>query len=97
MRDKPWIFRTYAGHSTANPFAIDRDEDKLALRETAIYLGRGVDVLDTEHVPRYPEMVGHVMDRLQWKDTEFHAYRCLVHYPVIPSSVRVSFDMLDEA
>jgi hypothetical protein len=86
----------YADHSSVSPFAIDRDTDKLALRESVIYLGRGAEVLATEHVPRYSELAQYVLDKLQWNDREFHVYRCLVEYPVIPSSIRVTFDMVDD-
>ncbi|MCL4199658.1 MAG: hypothetical protein KJZ69_19345 [Phycisphaerales bacterium] len=58
-----------------------------------VRLGQGAHVLDTADVPRYPEMFRHVCGQLGWNPDVFHAFRCRVEYPVMPSSVVVGYDL----
>ena len=70
-----------------------RECDKLALKESVIYLGKGVDVLETPDVPQYPEMTRYALKRAGWDGHEFRVYRARIEYPVMPSSVVVYFDL----
>lgn len=61
--------------------------------EDVMYLGRGPSVLATPDVPRYPEMVEHVVRRLGWNPACFHVFRCRVEYPPVLSTVVVQFEL----
>jgi len=67
--------------------------DRLALSESVIYLGKGLDVIPAPEVPRYAEMVTYAMKRVGWSARKFDVYRCRIEYPVMPSSVVVHFDL----
>jgi hypothetical protein len=83
----------FTDHRQIDPAEPDRECDRLALREKVIYLGRGASVLATTEVPRYEELAKYVFDRLTWDADEFDVYRCRVEYPMMPSSVKVMFDL----
>lgn len=67
--------------------------DLLAVREHCEYLGRGFEVLGTPEVPRHVDMLKTAAAAESWNPASFHAYRCRVEYPIVPSSVRVEFDL----
>jgi hypothetical protein len=73
--------------------ALPREVDRLPMRETVSYLGKGTSVLHTADVPRYVEMVEYALKKVSWESGQFHVYRCRVEYPVLPSSVVVQFDL----
>lgn len=91
---EPRVF-VYGDQRGVDPAAPGRECDLLALRESVVHLGRGVAVLRTPDVPRYPEMVRYAFERTGWDGDQFDVYRCRVEYPVMPSSVVVQFDLLD--
>lgn len=64
--------------------------------ETVRNLGRGPSVVHTADVPRYPEMVQYVCDRLGWDATRFDVYRCRLDYPIMPSSVVIEFELPEQ-
>jgi hypothetical protein len=70
-----------------------KEVDRLPLRETVSYLGRGPSALATPEVPRYTEMIEYALRRFGWDGRRFLAYRCRVDYPVMPSSVELQFDL----
>jgi hypothetical protein len=72
---------------------LHREHERLPMRESVVYMGRGVDALETEEVPRYPEMIRTAMGKLGWDPNDYDAYRCRVEYPVVPSSVRVEIEL----
>ena len=74
---------------------LPQEVDRLNLRESIACLGRGPAVLATPHVPRYPEMVEHALQRTGWDGDRLLAYRCRVEYPVLPSTIMVRFDLPD--
>lgn len=67
--------------------------DRLAIRETVTYLGRGPGVVATPDVERYAEMIDFAMTRVGWDASQFDVYRCRIEYPVMPSSVVVHFEL----
>jgi hypothetical protein len=58
-------------------------------------LGQGTGAAHTSEIPRYSRMLQHVMDKLQWDGSRFIAYRARIEYPFTPTSVVVSFDLLE--
>jgi hypothetical protein len=78
----------------AEPFGEPhRDHDRLPMSESVIYLGRGLDVLETPELPRYREMMQEAMRRLAWDPSRFDVYRCRVEFPIVPSLLRIKFDL----
>jgi hypothetical protein len=58
-------------------------------------LGKGPHSAHTQDIPRYTSMLRHVLDRLGWEPERFNVYRARIEYPFTPTSVVVSFDLLD--
>jgi hypothetical protein len=85
--------RIYGDHRGVDPAAPDREMDLLPMSETVAHLGRGPDVLSTPDVPRYVEMVRYALDRAGWDPSRFDIYRCRVEYPIMPSTVALSWDL----
>lgn len=84
------MFHTLAG----GPFArMQPPHDRLAMRESVIYVGRGPDAVSTDDIPGYAEMLSAAFSRVGWDGSRFDVYRCRVEYPVVPSTVRVMFDL----
>jgi hypothetical protein len=72
-----------------------RERYRLAWSEKVEHLGRGLACAQSADVPRYPKMLQHVMDRLEWDGAAFDVYRVRIEYPYTPTSLVVSFDLLD--
>jgi len=69
-----------------------RDADRLDLMETVQPLGRGALIGRDTKVPRYAELLRHVLDRLGWDEDELRGYRCRIDYPLYGSQVVLAFD-----
>jgi hypothetical protein len=70
-----------------------RQREQLPMTVTVRQLGRGPDAAATADVPRYPELLRRVFERLGWEAGAFDIYRARMRYPVVPSSVVLSFDL----
>jgi hypothetical protein len=73
-----------------------REHDRLAMHQSVTYLGRGPEVLETNEVPRYPEMMREAMRRAGWDPSRFAVYRCRVEYPIVPSLTWFRFDLAEK-
>lgn len=73
--------------------APSRARDLLPITESVVYLGRGPSVMRTSDVPRYPEMIQYVLDRLGWAGEHFDVYRVRLAYPVTPTTVTLRFEL----
>ena len=47
----------------------------------------------TPDVPRYPELVRYALDRAGFDAEKFDVYRCRVEYPVMPSTVALTWEL----
>ena len=56
-------------------------------------IGRGAGAVECAEIPRYPQMLKAAMAKVGWDPSMFDVYRCRVEYPVVPSTVRVLFDL----
>ena len=74
---------------------VARDREILSLPETVQHLGAGPPVLATPLVADYANLTAEVFDRLKWDPKDFSAYRLIVRYPPIPSSVFLSFPLAE--
>lgn len=80
---------TFEGVADVNDPA--RDLDRLELPETVRALGTGLDVLATPALPRYPELIGRLCERLGWDPAPLRAYRCRIEYPPYGAQVVLAF------
>jgi hypothetical protein len=72
----------------------DEPQITLATRETIRRIPSGLKGISTPEIPQYPDIIAHVLGRLDWDPDEFDVYRCVVDYPVLPSSVMMAFELL---
>lgn len=70
-----------------------RECDRLALRESLIYLGKGPRVMDAPGAPQYPKLIRYAFRQAGWNPDKFRVYRVRVDYPVVPTSVVVHFTL----
>jgi hypothetical protein len=57
-------------------------------------LGRGIDAVDTPHIPRYRELVERSHELLGWQaDADFDVYRLELIYPPFPCTSVVEFEL----
>lgn len=61
----------------------NNEDDRMPMQEEAVYLGTDLNALQTPDVPRYPEMIRHVLQKQGWDKAEFDIFRCQVKYPVL--------------
>lgn len=86
---------SFEGVANANNRA--RDIDLLDMLESIEPLGVGPARFRSAHVPRYQELVLHVMERLALNAGRFRGYRCRIDYPVYGSQVMMTFRPQSEA
>lgn len=67
--------------------------ETLPIRTEVHSLGTELAALYTQHVPRYPEMVESVCQRLGWDPNGFELFRCVLEYPILGSTVTMRFEL----
>jgi hypothetical protein len=77
----------YGALSTRHP------RDLLPLDVKRHNLGSDPSAVDTPLVPRYSQIIDHVMSRCGWDRKDFTALRYVVEYPPFPSQVVISFPL----
>jgi hypothetical protein len=68
-----------------------RDIDRLGLAERVEPLARGLGGLHATGVPRYVELIRHVMDQLAWDGGRFRGWRTRIEYPIYGTQVALAF------
>lgn len=63
---------------------------KLPISEAPQQLGTDLAAMNTPSLPRYAEMVEHLIAQMGWAGTEFDIYRCVVRYPILHTLVHLS-------
>ena len=53
----------------------------------------GLSVVHAPYVPRYTEMIGYTLDKLGWDSKRFDVYRVRMQFPIIPTSVLVTYEL----
>ena len=81
----------------ASPNNPARDIDQLDLLESVEDMGMGVSRFRGADVPRYPELLAHVFQRMNWDGSRCRGYRCRVDYPVYGSQVMMMFRAQERA
>jgi hypothetical protein len=80
-----------AFEGVASPNDRARDLDLLDLSESIEDLGRGADRFRSGDIPRYADLVGHVLRRMGWDGAALRGHRCRIDYPVYGSQVTMMF------
>jgi hypothetical protein len=65
----------------------------LPVTEDVIDLGIAPTMAMTSDIPNYREMVGLAIERLGWKQSEFHGFRLRLRYPPIPALALLRYDL----
>jgi hypothetical protein len=65
---------------------LRRAEDRLQPYAPAVFLGRGLERLETREFPQYPHLIAHVLTDLGWDADILELYRLRVDYPLLHSS-----------
>lgn len=71
------------------PMTMDCHRFRLPVFEEVEPLGRGLNVLHTADVPRYVDLIRHVLQRVGWREEDFTAYRAKLAFPPLSTSVVV--------
>lgn len=79
------------GHADAND--PTRDSDVLDVLDDIQPLGTDVQRYRVETVPRYVELLEHVLSQVGWNPHEFRGYRTRIEYPVFGSQIQHRFDL----
>lgn len=56
-------------------------------------LGTAADVVSTPDVPRYPELIRGVFERVEWDPTEFDVYRIRIEHPILHTTTQLWFEI----
>jgi hypothetical protein len=83
--------RVLSDHRDIDTRDTHRPCDQLPGNEAAVFMGSGAVALGLEDVPHYEELIRFACARMHWVLDEFDVYRCLVEYPVMPSSLITRF------
>lgn len=94
-RDLPVVpepeIRQFGDLRTGDDTLIHSPSEQLPLYDTITPLGRGVDGVFANDVPRYPELAAYAHQCVGWDPSEFDVYRCRIEYPVLPATVVIRF------
>ena len=82
----------YYSHGGALSYRSDRDHIPMNIKP--IMIGTGTSCAYTPLVPRYSEMLADVFQCLRWDPDEFLVYRTRVEFPVVPSSLYYTDEMV---
>ena len=69
-----------------------RDMDRMDLAERLVPLGRRVSSFRAPELPRYLELLQHVLGRMGWDGDRLRGYRCRIDYPLYGTQVAAVFD-----
>lgn len=73
--------------------SLTRAHDQIETTDTIRQLGRGLINASLPYVPRYVEMLRHVIDKRGWQADEFRGYRLDVQYPMTGAQYLIRFDL----
>lgn len=61
--------------------------DKLPISEHIVNIGQEPPIVSTPLIPRYPEMVDCVYQRMHWNAADFCGFRFVMKYPPMPTAI----------
>lgn len=68
-----------------------RDSDLMPQKESAEYLGTGIETARNPTMPRHADLLKYATDRMGWNPDDFRVFRCRVRYPILYSRIRMTF------
>ena len=72
------------------------ERNRLPIIASVRSLGRGIDAVDTAHIPRYHELIARSHELLGWHaEADFDVYRLELTHPPFPSMSVLEFDLPD--
>lgn len=77
----------YSDLFAGGPGLIYEESDRLPLRETVEYMGRGHDSIVTPDIPGYDEMIRFAMKRCKCNEADYDVYRIRIDYPPIATQL----------
>lgn len=99
--------RVYANRISTSRVFERNAEDQIPMKVSVMHCGRISFPLATERerafvrsplsmaeMPRYSEMLNHMVEKLSWNDVEYDAYRCHVRYPLMQALIEIVVDPL---
>jgi hypothetical protein len=84
--------KVYSDHDGESRFTAGT---VLGVRETVRLIASGLRGINLPEVPNYSKIMAYTLDKLGWRADDFEVYRCIVDYPILPSSVAIVFDLND--
>ncbi len=70
------------------------ERDTVPMNIKPLMIGSGIGCAYTPHIPAYSEMLSDVFQCLRWDPDEFVVYRTRVEFPVLPSSLYYTDDIV---
>lgn len=67
--------------------------NELPMTERIVQLAGSPPAVATSHVPRYGQLVNHVMRQMAWNPSEFVGYRIMLNYPPMSSKLVLKWDL----
>lgn len=68
-------------------------KNELPLFERMVQLAGSPPAVATSHVPKYGQLVTHVMKRMEWNASEYVGYRLMLEYPPMSSKLVLKWDL----
>ena len=94
MAGNPNVKMLFDYYSHGGALAYRSDRDKIPMNIKPIMIGTGTSCAYTPLVPKYSEMLADVFQCLRWDPDEFLVYRTRVEFPVVPSSLYYTDEMV---
>ena len=92
--DLPWV-RSYSDIAGLEYSPGRSERDRLPLNCEVQSLGRGIAGAYLPQLKKYPAMLEHAFTQLGWESSNFHHFRVLVEFPVMPSSIHMGWNLAE--
>ncbi|MCH2133547.1 MAG: hypothetical protein MK116_07340 [Phycisphaerales bacterium] len=67
--------------------------DQLEIFDRVEYLGCGPNAMCSSNVPRYPQMISYICDKMNWSVDELDVYRLRLEYPYVPTTITLNYPL----
>jgi hypothetical protein len=94
MAGNPSARMMFDYYTRGGALAYRSDRDLIPMEIKPMMIGTGISCAYTPLIPRYSPMLAEVFQCLRWDPDEFVVYRTRVEFPVVPSSLYYTDDMV---
>ncbi len=94
MAGNPSVKMLFDYYSHGGALAYRSDRDHIPMNIKPMMIGAGTSCAYTPLIPKYSEMLADVFQCLRWDPDEFLVYRTRVEFPVVPSSLYYTDEMV---